>query len=95
MGTSLHNAQIFSSTFEQDAVAGDPEACFDLGVAYSCGAKIDLIEAHKWFNLAALGGYAAALTHRADIAEEMTAREIGEAQRRARAVLASSHRRAA
>jgi hypothetical protein len=38
------------------AAQGDINAYFDLGVAYSTGshgAPCDLIEAHKWFNLAA------------------------------------------
>jgi len=80
------------------AAAGDTSAFFDLGVAYSTGshgAPCDLIEAHKWFNLAALGGYEDAAQCRSDIAEEMTAREIAEAQRRAREWLNAGARRAA
>ena len=45
---------------------------------------IDLIAAHKWFNLAALRGYADAAWHRQQIAEEMTPAEIATAQRAAR-----------
>ena len=73
------------------AVTGDVKALFELGVAYSTGSRgvdVDLIEAHKWFNLAALNGSVQAQECRADIAEEMTAREIAEAQRQARAWLA-------
>jgi TPR repeat protein len=77
---------------------GDINAYYDLGVAFSTGshgASCDLIEAHKWFNLAAVAGHEEANMCRADIAEEMTAREIAEAQRRAREWLASTTRRAA
>ena len=73
-----------------DAEAGDVDALFELGVTYSTGrggVEIDLIEAHKWFNLAALNGSAEAQECRAEIAEDMTAREIAEAQRQARAWL--------
>ena len=73
------------------AVTGDVKALYDLGVAYSTGSggvEVDLIEAHKWFNLAALNGSEQAQECRADIAEEMSAREIAEAQRQARAWLA-------
>lgn len=80
------------------AAAGDADACFDLGVAYSTGENgmaCDLVEAHKWFNLAAARGHEDAAHCRADIAEDMTAREIAEAQRRAREVLAAERRRAA
>ncbi len=80
------------------AAAGDCSALYDLGVAYSTGGHgvgCDLIEAHKWFNLAAARGHEEAAWCRADISEEMTAREIAEAQRRAREWLAAGTRRAA
>lgn len=80
------------------AAQGDPAAYFDLGVAFSTGshgAPCDLVEAHKWFNLAALGGHEAAAGCRADISDEMTAREIAEAQRRARNWLSEGERKVA
>jgi TPR repeat protein len=80
------------------AADGDTNACFDLGVAYSTGsngAECDLVEAHKWFNLAAARGHHEAAHCRADISDEMTAREIAEAQRRARRWLAQERLRAA
>ncbi len=80
------------------AAQGDTSAYYDLGVAYSTGSHgvdCDLIEAHKWFNLAAVSGHAEAAMCRADISEEMTAREIAEAQRRAREWLSAASRRAA
>ncbi|MFN3510292.1 MAG: hypothetical protein ACK4ZA_02945, partial [Tsuneonella troitsensis] len=69
------------------AAQGDTSALYDLGVAYSTGShgvSCDLIEAHKWFNLAAVRGHEEAAWCRADISDEMTARDIAEAQRRAR-----------
>ena len=80
------------------AAQGDISAYYDLGVAYSTGSHgvdCDLIEAHKWFNLAAVGGHAEAQLCRADISDEMTAREVAEAQRRAREWIAATVRRAA
>lgn len=80
------------------AAAGDVEACFDLGVAFSTGLHgvgCDLVEAHMWFNLAAAYGHEEAAGSRADIADDMNAREIAEAQRRARRWLAADLRRAA
>ena len=73
-----------------DAERGDVDALFDLGVVYSTGrggAEVDLIEAHKWFNLAALNGCTRGQQCRAEISVEMTAREIAEAQKQARAWL--------
>ena len=66
---------------------GSVDALYDLGVAFSTGSHgctCDLIEAHKWFNIAAARGHEEAAWCRADVSEEMTAREIAEAQRRAR-----------
>ncbi|WP_427964213.1 hypothetical protein [Altererythrobacter sp.] len=80
------------------AAQGDVSAYFDLGVAFSTGshgAECDLIEAHKWFNLAASKGHEEASWCRADVSDEMTAREIAEAQRRARQWLIEEDRRAA
>src|SRR5688572_12515575 len=76
-----------------DAESGDVDALFELGVTYSTGrggTAVDLVEAHKWFNLAALQGCTRGQECRAEISVEMTAREIAEAQRQARAWLATS-----
>jgi TPR repeat protein len=81
-----------------EAARDDANACFDLGVAYSTGsngAELDMIEAHKWFNLAAARGHDEAAGARADVADDMTAREIAEAQRRARQFLAEESRKVA
>ena len=80
------------------AAQGDTDAYYDLGVAFSTGSHgvgCDLIEAHKWFNLAAVAGHEEAQLCRADISEEMTAREVAEAQRRARQWLSATTRKAA
>lgn len=65
------------------------EMLFHLGMMYCLGREVerDYVSAHKWFNIAALRGSAAAKQHRCAIAQEMTATEIAEAQRQARAWL--------
>ena len=81
-----------------DAENGDVDALFELGVTYSTGrggVPVDLVEAHKWFNLASLSGCTRGQQCRAEIAIEMTAREIAEAQRQARAWLGATRRYAA
>ena len=99
MGNSFKSANFLMQSRLADAVRGDADALYDLGMAYSSGSggiEVDLIAAHKWFNLAALNGSEAATMRRADISDEMTAREIAEAQRQARAWLqATDQRRAA
>ncbi len=98
MGNSLKSAQFLIDSRIADAARGNSDALYDLGVCYSTGTRgvaIDLIEAHKWFNLAAVSGLDAAQDARADIAEDMTAREIATAQAAARAWLGMTRARAA
>ena len=66
--------------------SGGPDALFELGLMYGTGrdAPLDLVEAHKWFNLAALKGNHEARHYRTEIARELTRVEIGRAQRAAR-----------
>ena len=90
---SLRSQQFLTESRLKDAMAGDIDACFELGVSFSAGADgcpLDLVAAHKWFNIAALGGNERAMQCRAEIAEDMTAREIAEAQRQARAWLSDT-----
>ena len=90
MAHSMKTAAFLLETRIADAASGDIQALYELGVAYSTGSggvAVDLVEAHKWFNLAALNGSTLAQECRADIAEDMSAREIAEAQRQARAWL--------
>ncbi len=87
--TPFHNkaADMLVANCLAAAAQGDISAYYDLGVAFSTGShgvECDLVEAHKWFNLAAVKGHEEATWCRADVSEEMTAREIAEAQRRAR-----------
>jgi hypothetical protein len=50
--------------------------------------EVDLVSAHKWFNLAAMRGNAEAKRYRIEISREMSRHEIAEAQRLAREWLA-------
>jgi len=72
--------------FESEARAGRTEALYNLGLAYSTGqgAAVDYVAAHKWFNLAAMRGVEEARSWRAQLAREMSAGQIAEAQRLAR-----------
>jgi len=99
--TALRTAKAAAGLQVAEALAAaehDSETCFELGVAYSTGtsgADCDPIAAHMWFNLAAVWGHEEAADCRAELAGDMNAREIAEAQRRARRWLAASTRRAA
>jgi hypothetical protein len=58
---------------------------------YSSGraGALDLVSAHKWFNLAALKGRSDAISMRREVAEMMSDVEIAMAQREARAWVAA------
>lgn len=69
---------------QQEAPSGD-DLC-RLGLIYSTGEgeTANMVEAHKWFNLAAMLGSEAAKEYRGDLAREMSSADIAAAQRAAR-----------
>ena len=96
MVTGFRNAEILIESRMCEAASGDADACYELGIAYSSGSggiDVDMIQAHKWFNLAAVSGNQQAQECRSQVADEMTAREIAEAQRQARAWLGATQLR--
>ena len=98
MGNSMKSAAFLIESRLAEASRGSSNAYYDLGVIYSTGSDgidVDLIEAHKWYNLAALSGHEQSKVCRAEISLDMTAREIAEAQREARNWLQDNTRRAA
>jgi len=78
-----------------DAVSMDPtgEDLCKLGLLYSTGqcGVVDMIEAHKWFNLAALMGSDAAKHYRSEVAADMEAEQIQAALSAARQWLSTRH----
>ena len=72
--------------YERDARTGRTEALYNLGLAYSTGQGVvqDYVAAHKWFNLAAMRGSDVAKNWRNQIAGEMNAGQIAQAQKLAR-----------
>jgi len=72
------------------ASKGNGEAAFELGMAYSTGSggvPVDLVQAHRWLNVATLCGYTPAAAWRQEIAMEMERGDVVEAQRLARATV--------
>ena len=83
---------MFQGHFDLDAAtpveASDvPDALFERGLYWASGRSgvVNLVAAHKWFNLAALKGRADAISMRREVAEMMSEAEIAAAQREARA----------
>jgi uncharacterized protein len=64
-----------------------PDVLFERGLywASGCSGVVNLVAAHKWFNLAALKGRVEALALRREVADMMSEAEIAMAQREARA----------
>ncbi len=88
----IGRTKMFQGTIDTGAAmaveaTANGDVLFDLGVLYSSGRNglIDLIAAHKWFNLAALKGRVDAISLRQEIAGQMSSAEIAAAQREARA----------
>lgn len=71
---------------EHAALGGQADALFELGLMYCAGrdVELDLVEAHKWFNLAAMRGNDEAKRYRLEISREMSKMQIAQAQRLAR-----------
>jgi len=72
------------------AERGELGAQYELGLCYATEelSSESLILAHMWFNIAAISGDLRARTERKDMADMMSAAEVAEAQKRARAQLA-------
>ena len=63
-----------------------PDVLFERGLYWASGRSgvVNLVAAHKWFNLAALKGRSDAIQMRREVAELMSEAEVAAAQREAR-----------
>jgi TPR repeat protein len=76
------------------AAQGDqPDALFQLGLIYCTGrdGTVDLVEAHKWFNLSAMRGNDEAKRYRLELARDMSKMDVARAQKLAREWLSTVH----
>jgi TPR repeat protein len=80
----LEMVEFTSAGLGTAAVSAD--TMFELGMMYASGREVpvDLVSAHKWFNIAAMKGHGEAALLRREVAAEMQDAEIGQAQRAAR-----------
>jgi hypothetical protein len=69
------------------AATAIPDVLFERGLYWASGRSgvVNLVAAHKWFNLAAWKGRTDAISLRREVAEMMSDAEIAAAQREARA----------
>ena len=83
---------MFQGTFDLETAipveaTAIPDVLFERGLFWASGRAgvVNLVAAHKWFNLAALKGRVDAVAMRREVAEQMSEAEIAVAQRAARA----------
>lgn len=97
MASSITSVQPLIESRMRDALAGDPYACFDIGVALASGRRTrqNVIEAQKWFNLAETFGSELAGKSATDRTCGISWLELAEAQRRTNAARPSKVRQEA
>jgi hypothetical protein len=82
---------MFQGSFDLDTAtpvqaSAIPDVLFERGLYWASGRSgvVNLVAAHKWFNLAAVKGRSDAIQMRREVAELMSEAEIATAQREAR-----------
>ena len=87
---------MFQGTFDLETatpidVSALSDVLFERGMYWASGRSglVDLVAAHKWFNLAALKGRGDAIALRREVAEQMSDEEVARAQREARSWIAA------
>jgi TPR repeat protein len=85
--TDIEIAEVHEAVRRQ----GDCDNLYKLGLIYSTGQDVDLVQAHMWFNLAASRGSQAAKECRRELSDMMSKDLIAEAQKRAREWLSVKH----
>ena len=91
-GTIMARLELASHGIDESTdYSSAPDALFQLGLRYCVGrdVDVDLVEAHKWFNLAAMRGNDDAKRYRFEISREMSKVQISRAQRLAREWIAT------
>jgi len=73
-------------------MAGNSEDLYKLGLIYATGqgGSADMVQAHMWFNLAAMRGSEAAKESRRELSGMLSAAEIAQAQKLAREWLSTA-----
>lgn len=78
--------EILDGTVGSMGAATQADILFELGLMYATGrdCEVDLVSAHKWFNIAAIKGSEKAAEFRAELAVSMSKADIAMALRAAR-----------
>ncbi|CAA2138532.1 sel1 repeat family protein [Hyphomicrobium sp. ghe19] len=84
---------VLSRQMDYSAQGDQSDAFFELGLSCCTGrdGAVDLVQAHKWFNIAASKGNDEAKRYRSEVATDMSKADIIKAQKLAREWLVSVH----
>jgi uncharacterized protein len=85
MAYDMSSVETQTTTTEVMTDLAEPNL-FELGLSHATGvgAEVDYVEAHKWFNIAALRGDCEAKQRRQELTAMMTQSQVSAAQRAAR-----------
>lgn len=76
------------NSFDNAALGSEASAeiIFEMGLAAASGRdrEVNLVEAHKWFNIAAIKGAPRAAYMRSEVAEDLSKADLAKALREAR-----------
>lgn len=78
--------EMFDADFGTMGSTAQADILFELGMMYATGrdCDIDVVSAHKWFNIAAIKGSVRAAELRSELSGTMTKAQIAAALREAR-----------
>jgi TPR repeat protein len=78
--------EMFEAGFGAMGATAQADILFELGMMYATGrdCEVDVVTAHKWFNIAAIKGSDRAAELRAELSATMSKQEIARALREAR-----------
>jgi len=78
--------EMLEAGFGTMGTTAQADILFELGMMYATGrdCEVDIIAAHKWFNIAAIKGSARAAELRSELSASMSKLEIARALREAR-----------
>jgi TPR repeat protein len=78
--------EILDGTVGTMGATAQADILFELGLMYATGrdCEVDLVAAHKWFNIAAIKGSDRAAGLRSELASAMSKADIAKALREAR-----------
>ena len=78
--------EILDSGFGTMGTTAQADILFELGLMYATGrdCEVDIVAAHKWFNIAAIKGSSRAAELRSELSSTMSKPEIARALREAR-----------